>query len=320
MESSTPTTARPRRGAELELRIDSLAYGGAGVARTDGYVVFVRDAVPGDRVRALVTKSKRHYAEGRAVELLEPSPDRVAPARPPRRALAGPALRAPARGQGRAGRRRAAPDRPARRLRARADRARRRAVALPQQARVLVRRRRAGQLVCGFHAPGPLGPHRAGGRLPARLRARQRGARAGPGVVPRRGPVRLGPPHPRGPAAQPRRARGPAHRPDPGAARHLAGGAARRGPGRRGGLRRAAVDAGRRARRDDGRRRDPGALRTRVSRGGGLRPAPEDLPGGLLPDQHRDGRAPVQDRRRSTPACAAGRGCSTSTAASARSV
>jgi 23S rRNA (uracil1939-C5)-methyltransferase len=79
MESSTPTTARPRNGAELELRIDSLAYGGAGVARTDGYVVFVRDAVPGDRVRALVTKSKRHYAEARAVELLEPSPDRVPP-------------------------------------------------------------------------------------------------------------------------------------------------------------------------------------------------------------------------------------------------
>jgi 23S rRNA (uracil1939-C5)-methyltransferase len=79
MEPSTPTSARPQRGAELELRIDSLAYGGAGVARADGYVVFVRDAVPGDRVRALVTKSTRSYAEGRAVEVLEPSPDRVAP-------------------------------------------------------------------------------------------------------------------------------------------------------------------------------------------------------------------------------------------------
>jgi 23S rRNA (uracil1939-C5)-methyltransferase len=79
MESSSPTTTRPRRGAELELSIDSLAYGGAGVARTDGYVVFVRDAIPGDRVRALVTKSKRHYAEGQAVELLEPSPERIEP-------------------------------------------------------------------------------------------------------------------------------------------------------------------------------------------------------------------------------------------------
>jgi 23S rRNA (uracil1939-C5)-methyltransferase len=79
MNSSTTTSTPPQRGAELELRIDSLAYGGAGVARTDGYVVFVRDAVPGDRVRARLTKAKRHYAEGRTVELLEPSPDRVEP-------------------------------------------------------------------------------------------------------------------------------------------------------------------------------------------------------------------------------------------------
>jgi 23S rRNA (uracil1939-C5)-methyltransferase len=76
----TPTTfIRPRRGDELELTIDTLAFGGAGVARLDGYVVFVRDAVPGDRVRAVVGKSKRAYAEARAVEVLEPSPDRIAP-------------------------------------------------------------------------------------------------------------------------------------------------------------------------------------------------------------------------------------------------
>jgi 23S rRNA (uracil1939-C5)-methyltransferase len=78
---STPAApARPQRGDELDLRIDTLAYGGAGVARLDGYVVFVRDAVPGDRVRAQVTKRKRAYAEARAVEVLEPSPDRIAPA------------------------------------------------------------------------------------------------------------------------------------------------------------------------------------------------------------------------------------------------
>src|ERR671927_1481665 len=71
------TRIRPRSGDELELTIDTLAYGGAGVARLDGYVVFVRDAVPGDRVRARVTKRKRAYAEARAVEVLEPSPDRV---------------------------------------------------------------------------------------------------------------------------------------------------------------------------------------------------------------------------------------------------
>src|SRR4051794_10682059 len=76
---SAPATTRPKRGAELELHVDSLAHGGAGVARLDGYVVFVQGAVPGDRVRAVVGKSKRDYAEARAVEVIEPSPDRVEP-------------------------------------------------------------------------------------------------------------------------------------------------------------------------------------------------------------------------------------------------
>ncbi len=72
--------AHPERGAELDLRVDALAFGGNGVARLDGYVVFVRGAVPGDRVRAVVTKRKRAYAEAGAVEVLEPSPERVEPA------------------------------------------------------------------------------------------------------------------------------------------------------------------------------------------------------------------------------------------------
>ncbi|HEX8975918.1 MAG TPA: 23S rRNA (uracil(1939)-C(5))-methyltransferase RlmD [Solirubrobacteraceae bacterium] len=78
---SNPETkpARPQRGDELELSIDSLAFGGAGVARTNGYVVFVSGAVPGDRVRAVIGKRKRAYAEARATQILEPSPDRVAP-------------------------------------------------------------------------------------------------------------------------------------------------------------------------------------------------------------------------------------------------
>src|SRR3954466_14425078 len=74
-----PTKTRPARGAELELHVDSSAPGGAGVARLDGYVVFVQGAVPGDHVRAVVGKSKRDYAEARAVEILEPSPERVEP-------------------------------------------------------------------------------------------------------------------------------------------------------------------------------------------------------------------------------------------------
>ncbi len=70
---------RPRRGAELELRVTALAQGGRGVARTpEGFVVFVAGALPGDLVRARVGKSKRSYAEGSAIELLEPAPERIA--------------------------------------------------------------------------------------------------------------------------------------------------------------------------------------------------------------------------------------------------
>jgi 23S rRNA (uracil1939-C5)-methyltransferase len=78
MASAAPFT-RPSRGDELELVVDSLAHGGNGVARLDGYVIFVAGAVPGDRVRAVVGKSKKAYAEARAIEVLAPSPDRVPP-------------------------------------------------------------------------------------------------------------------------------------------------------------------------------------------------------------------------------------------------
>jgi 23S rRNA (uracil1939-C5)-methyltransferase len=82
MSAPQQKAARPRPGDELELSVERLAYGGAGVARTGGYVVFVRGAVPGDRVKARVTKAKRSFAEADSVELLEPSPERVEPIAP----------------------------------------------------------------------------------------------------------------------------------------------------------------------------------------------------------------------------------------------
>src|ERR687893_2273291 len=82
MEGAPQQTAppRPRRGDELDLTVDRLAYGGAGVARAvTVYVVFVRGAVPGDRVRARIGKSKRSWAEAEVVDLVEPSPERITP-------------------------------------------------------------------------------------------------------------------------------------------------------------------------------------------------------------------------------------------------
>jgi 23S rRNA (uracil1939-C5)-methyltransferase len=79
--STDTAPARPQRGDELELTIDALAFGGEGVARLGdgGYVVFVAGAIPGDRVRAVVHKRKRSYAHARTLEVLEPSPGRIAP-------------------------------------------------------------------------------------------------------------------------------------------------------------------------------------------------------------------------------------------------
>jgi 23S rRNA (uracil1939-C5)-methyltransferase len=72
---------RPERGDELELTVDRLAHGGEGVARfgDDGYVVFVSGAIPGDTVRAIVSKRKRSYAHARAVQIVRPSPERIPP-------------------------------------------------------------------------------------------------------------------------------------------------------------------------------------------------------------------------------------------------
>src|SRR4051794_11935411 len=62
---------------EVDLRIDSLAYGGNGGARANGFVVFVRRGPPGDLVRARVTKVKQNHAEAPTVDVLEPGPARV---------------------------------------------------------------------------------------------------------------------------------------------------------------------------------------------------------------------------------------------------
>jgi 23S rRNA (uracil1939-C5)-methyltransferase len=66
-----------RPDEELDLSIESLAYGGNGVARLNGFVVFVRRGLPGDVVRARVTKVKRNHAEATALEVVEAGAPRV---------------------------------------------------------------------------------------------------------------------------------------------------------------------------------------------------------------------------------------------------
>ncbi len=65
--------------AILELEIESLAYGRAGVGRADGKVVFVEGTAPGDTIRAVVTKDQGSYLEAQLDEILTPASSRVTP-------------------------------------------------------------------------------------------------------------------------------------------------------------------------------------------------------------------------------------------------
>lgn len=65
-----------KKGHILELEIESMAYGGKGIARLDGRVVFVQNAVQGDVAEVRIIRIKSNYAEGRVLSLKKPSPYR----------------------------------------------------------------------------------------------------------------------------------------------------------------------------------------------------------------------------------------------------
>jgi 23S rRNA (uracil1939-C5)-methyltransferase len=69
--------AKPRRGDTLELTIEDLAFGGEGVGRADGYVIFVRGGLPGDRLRVRLFEARGRFGRAAIEEVLTPSPDRV---------------------------------------------------------------------------------------------------------------------------------------------------------------------------------------------------------------------------------------------------
>jgi 23S rRNA (uracil1939-C5)-methyltransferase len=68
-----------KRGQELTFDITDIAFGGRGLAKPDGFAVFVDGAIPGDTVRARIFRKKKSYAEARALEILTPSADRIDP-------------------------------------------------------------------------------------------------------------------------------------------------------------------------------------------------------------------------------------------------
>ena len=69
----------PGEAERVELTVGAVAHGGHCVARLDGRVVFVRHALPGERVLAEITEVHRDYLRADAVAVLDAAPQRVTP-------------------------------------------------------------------------------------------------------------------------------------------------------------------------------------------------------------------------------------------------
>ncbi|MBI3574322.1 MAG: 23S rRNA (uracil(1939)-C(5))-methyltransferase RlmD [Gammaproteobacteria bacterium] len=67
-------------GDTAEAHIESLNYDGCGVAHVNGKVTFIEDALPGETVKLRYLNRRKNYDSGKLIEVLSPSPDRVAPA------------------------------------------------------------------------------------------------------------------------------------------------------------------------------------------------------------------------------------------------
>ena len=80
MPSRRPRWKTPEEAEVLTLHIESLVFGGNGLAHLpDGRVVFVAYAAPGELVEATVEREYKDYLEAVTTKVLEPSPDRVEP-------------------------------------------------------------------------------------------------------------------------------------------------------------------------------------------------------------------------------------------------
>lgn len=68
-----------RKGQIVEFDVEKIAFGGAGIGKYEGRVIFVHGTMPGDRVKAAFTKIKDDFAEADLVELVKSAPERIEP-------------------------------------------------------------------------------------------------------------------------------------------------------------------------------------------------------------------------------------------------
>jgi 23S rRNA (uracil1939-C5)-methyltransferase len=71
-----------RPGCEITLNIERLGIQGEGVGYFDGFVFFVPGALPGERIKARISEKRKSYGRAELLEVLTPSPHRVAPVCP----------------------------------------------------------------------------------------------------------------------------------------------------------------------------------------------------------------------------------------------
>jgi len=62
-----------KKGSELNLTIDSLSYGGKGISRHNGVVIFTNNVLPGQKVKAKIIKKKKSYLEAIPIEIIKES-------------------------------------------------------------------------------------------------------------------------------------------------------------------------------------------------------------------------------------------------------
>ena len=65
------------KNEKVIVTIDDIGVGGEGIGKVDGYTLFVKDAIIGDTVEAVITKPKKNYAYAKMLKVLTASPDRV---------------------------------------------------------------------------------------------------------------------------------------------------------------------------------------------------------------------------------------------------
>ena len=64
---------------EIIVNIEKLAFGGEGIARHEGFVIFVENSIPNDKLKIKITSLNKHFARAKILEIITPSPNRTKP-------------------------------------------------------------------------------------------------------------------------------------------------------------------------------------------------------------------------------------------------